>query len=99
MEGAPERRRRLDGYVRVSQVGKRGGESFISPQDLQEDRIRAWAEANGHEIIQVFPELDVSGGKMDRPKLNEVMRGSAPARATASSSTSSTASGARSSTR
>lgn len=65
--------RRLDGYVRVSDVHGREGESFISPGD-QEERIRAWAVANGHEILVVHHELDVSGGKMDRPKLNEVMR-------------------------
>jgi DNA invertase Pin-like site-specific DNA recombinase len=44
----------------------RGGESFISP-DEQRTRIEAWAVANGHEIIDWFEDLDVSGGKMDRP--------------------------------
>jgi hypothetical protein len=33
---------RLDGYVRVSRVGGREGESFISPE-VQRDRIAAYA--------------------------------------------------------
>jgi DNA invertase Pin-like site-specific DNA recombinase len=65
--------RRLDGYVRVSDVGKRKGASFISP-DVQRERIDGWARLQGHEIIKVHEELDVSGGTTDRPMLNEVMR-------------------------
>jgi DNA invertase Pin-like site-specific DNA recombinase len=65
--------RRLDAYVRVSSLAGREGDSFISPK-VQEERIRAWATANGHEIVETFPEIDVSGGSMNRPKLNEVMR-------------------------
>jgi DNA invertase Pin-like site-specific DNA recombinase len=65
--------RRLDAYIRVSSVAGREGERFISPKE-QEERIRAWATANGHEVIAVHRELNVSGGTMDRPKLNEVMR-------------------------
>src|SRR6516162_1585560 len=64
--------RRLDAYIRVSDVHGREGDSFISPR-VQEERIRAWATANGHEIVEAFHELDVSGGTMDRPLLNEVM--------------------------
>jgi site-specific DNA recombinase len=64
---------RLDAYIRVSEVRGREGDSFISPK-VQEERIRAWAAATGHEIVAAHHELDVSGGKMDRPKLNEVMR-------------------------
>lgn len=64
--------RRLDGYIRVSQLAGREGDSFHSV-DVQEERIRAWATANGHEIIETWHEVDVSGGTMDRPMLNEVM--------------------------
>jgi DNA invertase Pin-like site-specific DNA recombinase len=64
--------RRLDAYIRVSSVKGREGDSFISTE-VQEERIRAWATANGHEIIQVWQEIDVSGGSMDRPMLNELM--------------------------
>ena len=63
---------KIDAYIRVSAVRGRSGETFISPQ-VQEDRIRAWATANGHEVIAAHHELDVSGGKMDRPLLNEAM--------------------------
>lgn len=68
----PQTGRRLDGYIRVSDVAGREGDNFISI-DVQEERVRAWAVANGHEIIAVHHELDVSGGTMDRPLLNTVM--------------------------
>jgi hypothetical protein len=32
----------VDGYIRVSRVGDRGGESYISP-DLQREAIESWA--------------------------------------------------------
>jgi DNA invertase Pin-like site-specific DNA recombinase len=63
---------KIDAYIRVSSVRGRSGETFISP-DVQEDRIRSWATANGHEVIAAHRELDESGGKMDRPLLNEAM--------------------------
>lgn len=63
---------KVDAYIRVSQVRGRSGETFISPQ-VQEERIRAWAAAHGHEVIAAYRELDVSGGSMDRPLMNEVM--------------------------
>ena len=63
---------RLDGYVRVSQVRGRGGESFISPAQ-QRDRIRAWASAYGHEIVEVHEELDESGARRDRPLLERAI--------------------------
>lgn len=72
------RPRRLDAYIRVSRVGSREGEKFTSPTD-QEKAIRQWAELYGHEITDAGPdngawhELDVSGGTMDRPKLNEIL--------------------------
>jgi site-specific DNA recombinase len=66
----------LDGYVRVSRVGKRdqvkGGEGFISP-DVQEAAIRAWAKANNREVVIQPHELNVSGGTMDRPVFNSIM--------------------------
>jgi site-specific DNA recombinase len=57
---------RFIGYVRVSVVGKRSGESFISPGE-QRRRIEQWADLHGHEIVEVFEDLDRSGGTMDRP--------------------------------
>src|SRR5437867_2921139 len=63
----------LDGYVRVSRVGKREGDGFISPK-VQEDAIREWAKRNGVRVEMQPHELNVSGGKMDRPVFNTIMR-------------------------
>jgi DNA invertase Pin-like site-specific DNA recombinase len=63
---------RLDGYVRVSQVRGRGGESFISPAS-QRDRITAWAAAYGHQLVAMHEELDESGARADRPKLTKAI--------------------------
>lgn len=62
----------LDGYVRVSRVGGRKGEGFISPE-VQEEAILSWAKANGREVVIRPHELNVSGGTMDRPIFNELM--------------------------
>ena len=51
---------RLDGYVRVSDVRGRQGESFISPS-VQRERITAWLAAHGHQLGEIFEELDESG--------------------------------------
>jgi DNA invertase Pin-like site-specific DNA recombinase len=64
--------RPLDVYVRVSRVGGREGESFISPE-LQEEKCRALAKARGLQVGQVFTDLDRSGGKMDRPAFKQVL--------------------------
>lgn len=63
----------ITGYVRVSQVRGRGGDSFISPT-VQTDRIRQWAAAHGHALDDVLVELDESGARRDRPLLMEAMR-------------------------
>ena len=45
---------RLDGYVRVSQVRGREGDSFISPA-VQADRLRSWCQATpacGSELLE-----------------------------------------------
>ncbi len=62
----------LDGYVRVSRVGKRKGEGFISPT-VQERAIRDWAARSGHKIVMQPHELNVSGGTMDRPIFNSIL--------------------------
>ena len=59
-------RRRAIGIVRVSQVGKRGKEEgeedrFASPE-LQRERIAVICEKQDLELIDVFDEIDVSGG-------------------------------------
>jgi site-specific DNA recombinase len=58
--------RKLDGYVRVSRVGGREGDSFVSPQ-LQRDRIEAAARNAGGEIVEWHTDLDESGGDAERP--------------------------------
>jgi DNA invertase Pin-like site-specific DNA recombinase len=57
--------RRLDGYVRVSKVGGRDGDSFISPQ-VQRERIQAAARNAGGRIVEWHTDLDESGGNRDR---------------------------------
>jgi len=56
----------LDCYIRVSRVSGRAGDSFISPA-LQRERCEQHAALHGHRIVQVHEELDVSGGRDDRP--------------------------------
>ena len=58
----------IDGYVRVSQVGGRAGDSFISPS-LQREQIEAWAKSRRVQIATVFERLEESGARADRPML------------------------------
>ncbi|MGN6256610.1 MAG: recombinase family protein [Solirubrobacterales bacterium] len=64
---------KLDGYIRVSRVAGRSGDGFISPEE-QKKRVKAWATAQGHQIVKWHPELDQPGSKVDRPKLQQAMR-------------------------
>jgi hypothetical protein len=45
------------GYVRVSVVGSRGGDSFLSPQ-LQRESIERVCRRAGLELVDVVEELD-----------------------------------------
>jgi DNA invertase Pin-like site-specific DNA recombinase len=67
--------RRAIGIVRVSQKKDREGESFVSPAD-QRARIRAACERDGLRLVNLFDELDVSGGKPldERPGLGPAVR-------------------------
>jgi site-specific DNA recombinase len=59
----------LDGYVRVSRVGNRQGERFISPR-VQREEIRRWVMGrDGAQLLEIFDEPDESGGRADRPIL------------------------------
>jgi DNA invertase Pin-like site-specific DNA recombinase len=58
--------RTADGYVRVSRVGGRNGESFISPTE-QRAAIEEWARRSKVEIVEWHEDLDQSGGTLDRP--------------------------------
>jgi DNA invertase Pin-like site-specific DNA recombinase len=62
----------LDGYIRVSRVGGREGERFISPA-AQREQIEAWIRARGANVGEVFEELDQSGARGDRPLLIEAI--------------------------
>jgi DNA invertase Pin-like site-specific DNA recombinase len=62
----------VDGYCRVSRVGSRQGERFISPE-VQTQRVTDYARLHGHQIGSVFQELDESGGRADRPMLLEAL--------------------------
>ena len=53
--------RRAIGIVRVSRVAGREGERFASP-DEQRDRIETECERDGLDLLDVIPEMDVSGG-------------------------------------
>lgn len=61
------------GYTRVSRVGDRA-DTLISPE-LQRNRIEAFAASKGIDVVMLDPELDVSGGKTDRPVLNDAIAG------------------------
>jgi DNA invertase Pin-like site-specific DNA recombinase len=63
---------RVVGYVRVSRVGGREGDSFISPP-LQREQIEAVARREGLEVVQVLEELDASGGDNRRPLWNRAI--------------------------
>jgi site-specific DNA recombinase len=52
----------FDGYIRVSRVAGRSGESFLSP-DIQKETIQRLAQANGLIIDEIVEQLGVSGGK------------------------------------
>jgi site-specific DNA recombinase len=64
----------LSGYIRVSRVGDRDKdpESFISP-DVQEKAILEWSARTGKAVVMEPPELNRSGGTMDRPIFNEIL--------------------------
>jgi site-specific DNA recombinase len=59
------------GYSRVSRVGGRS-ETLISP-DVQRKRIAGFCEMRGFEVEMLPPELDVSGGKVSRPILDQAI--------------------------
>ena len=55
-----KRNGRAIGYVRVSKLGGRGGDSFLSPQ-FQREEIERAARREGMEVVDVLEEIDVSG--------------------------------------
>lgn len=57
----------MDGYIRISQVNGRTGDSFLSPQ-IQRDTIERIAREKGIELGEIVEERDVSGGKKIRER-------------------------------
>jgi site-specific DNA recombinase len=67
---------RMGGYIRVSRVGGRTGESYISPK-VQRDKIVGWARLHDVELSDqdVVVEEDVSGAKpVDERELGSLLR-------------------------
>jgi site-specific DNA recombinase len=60
------------GYIRVSRTDGRAGESFQSP-DEQRRRIEGWAQSRGFQIADWEEDLDVSGGDLKRPGLDQIL--------------------------
>jgi DNA invertase Pin-like site-specific DNA recombinase len=65
--------RPIDGYIRVSRVGDRSGESYISPK-VQRTALERWAAEREVELLVHEPEENASGATMDRPVFNRIMR-------------------------
>ena len=64
---------RFDGYIRVSRVNGRGGDSFISP-DVQRKKIEQWAVLRNVTIEEWHTDLDQSGGKLSRPGFDKALQ-------------------------
>ncbi|MGA8746449.1 MAG: recombinase family protein [Solirubrobacterales bacterium] len=62
----------LDGYIRVSEVRGREGESFISPS-VQREEIEGWTRSHGAVVGEVFEEMDESGARANRPLLRRAI--------------------------
>jgi len=66
-------RMRLDGYIRVSRIAGRSGDSFISPK-VQRERIEGIAAAGGHTIVEWHEELDKTAKtKAHRPLFEKAL--------------------------
>lgn len=64
----------MDGYIRVSRVGGRAGESYLSPK-LQREKLTSWAKLHEVRLEQVVVEEDVSGAKpVDERELGDLLR-------------------------
>jgi site-specific DNA recombinase len=64
---------KLDGYVRVSRIGGRQGEGYISP-DVQREAIDAYARELGAKGIDAWhDDQDYSGGNVERPSFQQML--------------------------
>jgi site-specific DNA recombinase len=62
----------LDGYIRVSKVNGRSGESFISPR-VQREKIQDFAKLHGHKVVAWHEDLDEPGSKRSRPGFQDAI--------------------------
>ena len=63
----------MDGYVRVSRVAGREGDSYISPS-VQREAIQRWADYKGVQIGEWHVDEDWSGGTHERPGLERAVQ-------------------------
>lgn len=66
----------MGGYIRVSRVGRRKGESYISPK-VQRDKIIGWAKLHDVQLHEgdIVVEEDVSGAKpVDERELGTLLK-------------------------
>lgn len=63
---------RLFGYIRVSAIGGREGEGYISP-DVQREASDGYAAELGGSIVAWFEDQDYTGGNMDRPDFQRML--------------------------
>src|SRR5262245_12836598 len=62
----------VDGYIRVSRVAGREGESFIAPE-VQRKKIAEWAKLHEVEVVRWWEELDQSGAKRARSMFQQAL--------------------------
>jgi DNA invertase Pin-like site-specific DNA recombinase len=63
---------RLDGYVRVSRVGGREGEGYISPA-VQREAIASYATELDGKIVAWHDDQDHTAGTIERPAFQHVL--------------------------
>jgi DNA invertase Pin-like site-specific DNA recombinase len=60
------------GYIRVSRVAGREGDSFISPT-VQREKIEQYLASQGHTLVDWFEDLDQPGSKYERPAFQRAL--------------------------
>src|SRR6478609_7647989 len=63
---------RFIGYVRVSRVAGREGDSFISPT-VQREKIEQYLASQNHTLVDWFEDLDQPGSKYERPAFQRAL--------------------------
>lgn len=58
------------GYIRVSTVGQKDGESLPD----QREQIRKYCSAMNYDFVKLYEDGGVSGSSIERPALNELIR-------------------------